>query len=113
MTLAGRYDLVVFDLDGVVYVGAQAVPGAPEAIRALVAAGTPVAYATNNASRRATEVARLLTSLGVPARPEEVVTSARATAELLATELPAGAPAYIKSLRRTPAGVDACPVPSV
>jgi Predicted sugar phosphatases of the HAD superfamily len=48
VTLAGRYDLVVFDLDGVVYVGAQAVPGAPEAIRALVAAGTPVAYATNN-----------------------------------------------------------------
>jgi Predicted sugar phosphatases of the HAD superfamily len=92
VTLAGRYDLVVFDLDGVVYVGAQAVPGAPEAIRALVEAGTPVAYATNNASRRATEVADLLGRLGVPARPEEVVTSARATAELLAGELPPGAP---------------------
>jgi HAD superfamily hydrolase (TIGR01450 family) len=113
VTLAGQYDLIVFDLDGVVYVGAQAVPRAPEAIRALVAAGTPVAYATNNASRRATEVARLLTSLGVPARPEEVVTSARATAELLATELPAGAavlPVGAPALREELAAVGLAPV---
>jgi HAD superfamily hydrolase (TIGR01450 family) len=90
--LVERYDLVVFDLDGVVYVGTGAVPGAAQAIRAVVDAGVAVAYATNNASRRASEVAQLLNTLGVPARTEEVVTSARATAEMLARELPPGAP---------------------
>jgi HAD superfamily hydrolase (TIGR01450 family) len=92
VTLAGAYDLVVFDLDGVVYLGTGAVPGAPEAIRALLDAGTAVAYATNNASRRATEIAQLLAAIGVPARVDEVVTSARAAAQLLADDLPAGTP---------------------
>jgi HAD superfamily hydrolase (TIGR01450 family) len=115
VTLASRYDLVVLDLDGVVYLGVHAVPGAPEAIRRLVDAGTPVAYATNNASRRPAEVADLLVSLGVPARPEEVVTSARATAELLARELPHGAPVLpvgAPALREELAAVGLAPVAS-
>ncbi len=95
MTLASGYDLVVFDLDGVVYLGPQAVPGAPEAIRGLRDAGIPVAYATNNAGRRAPEVAAHLVELGVPAAPEDVLTSARATAELLAADLPAQAPVLV------------------
>jgi glycerol-1-phosphatase len=92
VTLARSYDLIIFDLDGVVYLGTHAIPGAPEAIRAVVEGGTPVAYATNNASRRADEVADLLSTLEVPARPADVVTSAQAAAELLAEDLPAGAP---------------------
>ena len=92
MTFARGYDLVIFDLDGVVYLGTHAIPGASEAIRAVVAGGTPVAYATNNASRRAAEVADLLSTLEVPAQPADVVTSAQAAAELLAGDLPAGAP---------------------
>jgi HAD superfamily hydrolase (TIGR01450 family) len=95
VTLASRYDLVIFDLDGVVYLGVQAVAGAPSAIRAVVEAGTPVVFATNNASRQASEVAELLTRLEVPATPEDVVTSAQATAELLAEDLPAGAPILV------------------
>ena len=77
VTLASAYELIVLDLDGVVYLGNEAVPGAADAIRSVVEAGTPVAYATNNASRRAEEVAELLRSLGVPARAEEVLTSAQ------------------------------------
>jgi HAD superfamily hydrolase (TIGR01450 family) len=92
VSLAQAYDLVVLDLDGVVYLGTRAVPGAPEAIRALVDAGVPVAYATNNASRRAAEVAEILVGLGVPATADDVVTSARATAQLLAADLPPNAP---------------------
>ena len=92
MSLASGYDLVVFDLDGVVYLGTEAVPGAPPAIRAVVASGTPVAYVTNNASRRAADVADLLEGLGVPATATDVVTSAQAAAELLAADLPKGAP---------------------
>jgi glycerol-1-phosphatase len=92
VTLARKYDLVIFDLDGVVYLGTHAIAGAPQAIRSVVADGTPVAYATNNASRRAAEVAHLLSTLDVPAQPHDVVTSAQAAAELLADDLPAGTP---------------------
>jgi glycerol-1-phosphatase len=88
--LADAYDLCVFDLDGVVYVGAEPVPGAVDAITRLHDKGTPVAYATNNASRRAREVSALLIGLGVAATANEVVTSAQATAGLLGDRLPRG-----------------------
>lgn len=93
--LAGGYDLVIFDLDGVVYLIDKPIPGAADAIERLRAGGTPVAYATNNASRRAPDVAALLTGMGVPAKPAEVLTSAGAAAAMLATRLPAGAPVLV------------------
>ncbi|MFG2058047.1 HAD-IIA family hydrolase [Micromonospora sp. NPDC048930] len=89
------YTLVVFDLDGVIYLIDRPIPGAVEAVGRLHAEGRSVAYATNNASRRSSEVAALLTGMGVPARPEEVLTSAAATAELLRDRLPAGAPVLV------------------
>jgi HAD superfamily hydrolase (TIGR01450 family) len=94
VSVADGHDLVIFDLDGVVYLGTDPVPGAPEAIRAL-AAQTKVAYVTNNASRSAAEVARLLTVLALPAHAEQVVTSGGAAAELLAEQLPPGAPVLV------------------
>ena len=93
--LAAGYDLVIFDLDGVVYLIDKPIAGAAEAVERLRAAGTPVAYATNNASRRATDVAALLTGMGVPAEPAEVLNSAGAAAALLAEKLPAGSPVLV------------------
>ncbi|MFC4147217.1 HAD-IIA family hydrolase [Micromonospora mangrovi] len=89
--LVDGYTLVVFDLDGVIYLIDRPIPGAVDAVGRLRAEGRAVAYATNNASRRSSEVAELLTGMGVPARPEEVLTSAAAAAELLREALPAGA----------------------
>jgi glycerol-1-phosphatase len=89
--LCAAYDVALLDLDGVVYLQEQAVPGAPEALTAARKAGMRLEFVTNNASRRANEVAALLTSLGVPAEPGEVVTSAQAAVALLAERLPAGA----------------------
>ena len=86
--LARLYDLVIFDLDGVVYLGSEAVPDAPESIQRVVDVGTPVVYVTNNASRRTAEVAGLLRSLGVPAQDDEVLTSAQAAARTMAQRLP-------------------------
>ncbi|WP_229402816.1 HAD-IIA family hydrolase [Micromonospora okii] len=88
--LVDGYSLVVFDLDGVIYLIDRPIPGAVEAVGRLRAEGRAVAYATNNASRRSSEVADLLTGMGVTATPEEVLTSAAASAELLADRLPAG-----------------------
>ncbi|MEV4754585.1 HAD-IIA family hydrolase [Micromonospora sp. NPDC049559] len=93
--LADGYDLVIFDLDGVVYLIDQPIAGAPETVGRLHAEGKALAYATNNASRRSSEVADLLNGMGVAARPEEVLTSAAASAELLAERLPAGAPVLV------------------
>lgn len=81
------YDVALLDLDGVVYVGEHAVPGAPEAI---AAARTRFAYVTNNASRTPAAVAEHLRGLGIPAREDEVVTSSQAAARLMAAAVPAG-----------------------
>jgi glycerol-1-phosphatase len=88
--LVPRHDLVLLDLDGVVYVGDAAVPGAAEALGAVRAAGTGVHFVTNNASRRADTVAARLRGFGVEAGEDEVITSAQGSAALLARELPAG-----------------------
>ena len=93
--LADGHDLVIFDLDGVIYLIDKPIDGAAEAVERLRASGTPVAYATNNASRRAADVADLLTGMGVPAAAGEVLTSAGASAAVLAERLPAGAPVLV------------------
>jgi HAD superfamily hydrolase (TIGR01450 family) len=93
--LVDGYDLLIFDLDGVVYLGDQPVRGAVEAIARLHEFGTPLVFATNNASRRAAEVAALLNTLGVPAAAQEVATSAQAASSLLAQQLPTGSPVLV------------------
>ncbi|MEU7908938.1 HAD-IIA family hydrolase [Actinoplanes sp. NPDC049118] len=95
MSLVGAYDLVIFDLDGVVYLIDKPIDGAAQAVERLRSAGTAVAYATNNASRRAADVAALLTGMGVSAAADEVLTSAGAAAAMLAERLPAGAPVLV------------------
>ena len=93
--LTAAYDVALLDLDGVVYIGGAAIPGAAEALHKADAAGMRLAYVTNNAFRTPAAVAALLTSLGVPAGAEDVVTSAQAAARLLAERLPAGAPVLV------------------
>jgi len=88
--LLGRFDAVFADLDGVVYAGPHAIPGAPEALQGLEAAGIKLAYITNNASRSSATVAEHLRELGAPATAENVFGSAQAGAELLAGLVPAG-----------------------
>ena len=66
-------------------------PHAPEGVAAARSAGMRVAYVTNNASRPPAAVAERLTGLGIPAEPDEVVTSAQAAARVLAEQLPSGA----------------------
>jgi HAD superfamily hydrolase (TIGR01450 family) len=89
------YDVALLDLDGVVYLGGTAIPGAAEALRKAAAAGMRLAYVTNNAFRTPAAIAALLTSFGAPATAQDVVTSAQAAARLLAERLPAGAPVLV------------------
>jgi glycerol-1-phosphatase len=94
-SLARAYQLIIFDLDGVVYLGTEPVSGAVHSIDSIVDGGTPVAFVTNNASRRADEVGVLLRGMGVKARDDDVLTSAQAAAELLKSDLPADSPVLV------------------
>jgi len=90
-TLLSGYDALLSDLDGVVYAGPFAIPGAPEALNRAEDSGTPVVFVTNNASRSVGSVAEHLRELGVKTRADRVVSSAQASAALLAQQLPARA----------------------
>src|SRR5258708_16164750 len=87
---AAIYDVALLDLDGVVYSGQRAIPGAVDALAAAREAGLRLAFVTNNASRSPSAVAQHLSGLGVAATSADVVTSAQAAATLIANRFPAG-----------------------
>jgi len=82
-------DLLLADLDGVIYRGAAAIAHAVESVN-RVAERIPVAYVTNNASRTDASVAAHLRELGLDVQPGDVVTSPQAAVRLLAGLVPAG-----------------------
>lgn len=89
--LTEQHDGVLFDLDGVLYRGPEAVPGAPEALARLKEQGLKCAFVTNNASRSAEQIAGHLRELGIPAEAHEVYGSAPAGIRLMAEHVPAPA----------------------
>jgi glycerol-1-phosphatase len=90
-SLISLFDALLSDLDGVVYAGPHAIPGAIESLRKLEGIGVGLGYVTNNASRTPAHVAAHLRELGAPAEDHQVVSSSQAAGELLSTLLPAGA----------------------
>lgn len=90
--LADRYDCLLLDLDGVLYRGRDVVPAAPATMAELRRRDVRLVFLTNNSSRTPEQVAGKLASFGIDAEPSEVVTSALATAELLAG---ADGPAFV------------------
>jgi HAD superfamily hydrolase (TIGR01457 family) len=90
MSLHDDYDAFLYDLDGTIYRGQEAVPGADRAVDEARLRGTKVRFVTNNASRGPDEVASHLTEIGISTTPEEVSTSAQAAAAVLAEKLQAG-----------------------
>ena len=114
--LSEVYDLVLLDLDWVVYIGPAAVPGAAPALERVRAAGVRTAFVTNNASRPPEVVAAHLRELGVQAVDDDVVNSAQAASALLARRLPAGSAVLVvggEGLYRALEAVGLKPVSSV
>jgi glycerol-1-phosphatase len=81
--LAEAFQGVVFDLDGVVYLGDQVVPAAPAVLDQVRGLGVRIAFVTNNSFRPPDLVVERLNRLGVKAAAAEVLTSAQATVRLL------------------------------
>lgn len=84
------YDVALYDLDGVVYLGDQAVEYAAEAVTTAARSGLAPLYVTNNSSREPEEIAAQIRGFGVNCRPEQIVTSAQSVAILMREELEPG-----------------------
>ncbi len=80
----------IFDMDGVIYRGNVALPGAADLIARLRRAAVPYLYLTNNSTTPADLVAERLAGMGIPTEPREVLTSAEVTAATLANQMPGG-----------------------
>jgi 4-nitrophenyl phosphatase len=83
--------VVVCDLDGVVWRGDDAIPGAAAGVARLRGAGIRVGFVTNNSSGTVADDVDRLARAGIAAAPGDVLTSAEAAAALLAGGLPRGA----------------------
>jgi len=83
-SLVARYDQLIVDLDGCVWVGDEPVPGSVEAVEQLREAGKRLAFVTNNPRRSTEEYVAKLWGMGVQASVGDVVTVGGALQHLLA-----------------------------
>jgi HAD superfamily hydrolase (TIGR01450 family) len=94
MAAADAFDGFLIDLDGVVWVGREPVPGAAETLRALIESGKEIVFVTNNPGRPPATYAERLRGAGVPATADRIVTAGVATARLAAERAGAGSTAF-------------------
>lgn len=92
MALVEDFDALLLDLDGTVWEGGHALDHAVDSINR---SGLRSLYVTNNASRSAETVASMLRNIGLRAASDDVLTSAQAAVQLMATELEAEDPVLV------------------
>ena len=80
----------LIDMDGVLYLGKQLIPGSDYFINQLRAKNIPFRLLTNNSQRTRRDVVTKLSRLGIDVEEEHVFTSAMATARFLAHQKPNG-----------------------
>jgi arabinose operon protein AraL len=96
----------ILDMDGTIYLSDRALPGAVETIAALRQRGLKVVFISNKPLEPGSAYAAKLTSLGIPTRPEEVVTSGYVLSRHLAQAAPAarvfviGEPPLLEEMRQ-------------
>ena len=80
----------IFDMDGVLYRGTEALPGVKELLDALTLRERPFMLATNNSMSTPEAYERKLAAMGIDVPAEAVLTSALATRDYLLELLPEG-----------------------
>ncbi|MEU1404090.1 HAD-IIA family hydrolase [Streptomyces sp. NPDC005728] len=88
---------VLIDIDGVLTVSWEPLPGAVEALRRIRAAGLGVALVTNTTSRTRTSIAETLSGAGFEVGAEDVLTAPVLTAAHLAEHFPGARCALLNS----------------
>jgi glycerol-1-phosphatase len=99
MALADDFDGLLIDLDGVVWVGREILPGAVETLTELLVRGKEIVFVTNNPGRPASAYAERLREAGVEVGSERVVTAGEATARIAAERAGPGAEAFVIGAR--------------
>ena len=94
MPLADEFDGLLVDLDGVVWIGREPVPGSAETLAALLEAGKRLVFVTNNPTKPPATYAERLGAMGVEVGPEQIVTAGMTTARL-ASEAANGGGAFV------------------
>jgi len=107
---------VLLDLDGVVYVGDQPVPGAARTVDWLAREGVPYRFLTNTTSRPRRAIVDKLAGMGIPADADTILTPAVAAVAWLrrhdierpALFVPDATAAEFAELGPLPDGVEGC-----
>jgi HAD superfamily hydrolase (TIGR01457 family) len=81
-------ELFLLDLDGTIYLGNQMIRGAGEFLQKVKQAGKRYCFLTNNSSRSSSDYLKKLSSLGIDAGPDEVLTSGYAAIRYLKAAFP-------------------------
>lgn len=81
--IAEEFDVFLFDLDGVVYIGENVLSGVVESIKQLRDEEKLIRFLTNNPSATRNMILKKLHYLGIKAEINEIVTSGSATAQYL------------------------------
>lgn len=95
MALADRFDGLLVDLDGVVWIGREPVPGSAETLRALLEAGRRVVFVTNNPGKLPSAYAERLGELGVEVGAGQIVTAGMVAARLAGEAAGHGGGAFV------------------
>lgn len=83
MDFLSRFDYILTDCDGVLYVNDDAVPGVPQALNKLRAMGKKIVFATNNSTKTREEMMKKLKKLGYEANMDELFPTSYSTAVYL------------------------------
>ena len=86
MPPADAFDGFAIDLDGVIWLAGEPIPGSVEAVAKLRRRGAGVVFVTNDPGRTTPQTAELLSRVGIAAGPDDVVTSAATVAEQIRVE---------------------------
>jgi glycerol-1-phosphatase len=95
VALADGFDGLLIDLDGVVWIGREPVPGSPQALAALLESGKQIVFVTNNPARPPAAYAERLRSLGVNVGEDRIVTAGMVAARLAAEAAGLGGSAFV------------------
>ena len=83
---SGEGSVWVVDLDGVIWLSDQVIPGSADAVAAARRAGVRLLFVTNNSSMTVGQYAAKLAGMGIETPEDDIVTSAQAAASLLARD---------------------------
>lgn len=97
MRLLDLFDLFLIDLDGVVYVSDEAVPGSVDTLKTLNDCGKKIIFLTNNPRHGIEEYRNKLRGMGIGHEPLHIITAGSALASHIKSEFPdlGGKKAYV------------------